>query len=141
MPQTQRVIGPGYEFDAPEGWPISRREHVVSTARPGSEVDLLSVSRYVLPRVPTAAEIDAAAQALAKTLHGRVTSTTSVTVAGQRARQFQLSYSHDAAERGLRLTFYLAGKRELQLLCRWESPPGKEISAACDLLVTSFRPR
>ena len=137
---TQLVSGAGFRFRSPADWPVKRGPHVVSAARPGSDTDLVSVSTFRLPRVPTTAQIDAGAEQLARTLRGRVTSRRFSTIAGGRARSFELSYRRGGKDLGIRLSFVLRGRREYQLLCRWEAPPGNEISTACDLLAASFRP-
>ena len=41
--------------------------------------------------------------------------------------------------RGQRLIFLFRGRTELQLLCGWKAPPGKDVSAACAGLAASFR--
>jgi hypothetical protein len=137
---TQHVRGPGSTFSAPTGWEVSRKSHVVSVARPDDDIELVSVSSYRLPRVPTSSQIEAAARQLAATLRGRVTAKTRVFVAGRRAPRFDLTYARAGDEIGLRLIFVLRGRQEFQLLCRWRAPPEAEISAACAQLVRSFRP-
>jgi hypothetical protein len=137
--QTQVVRGAGFRFQTPVGWQIKRTSHVVTSSKPGSDTDLVSVSRYRLPNAPTAGEIDAAAQQLATMLHGRVTDTRVETVAGRPARSYELAYERNGQKLELRLVFVLRRLREFQLLCRLAQPSADETSAACDLLKASFR--
>jgi hypothetical protein len=139
MVETHLVAGAGYTFSAPHGWEVSRQPHGVSVARPGSDSDLVSVSRYRLPRVPTAREIDAAADSLARRLRGRVVAGKWVHVAARRSRQFEIAYAVRGEELGVRLTFVIEGRREFQLLCRWQAPPVEETTAACKGLHSSFK--
>ena len=136
----QSVRGPGYRFQTLPGWSIARKAHVVTATRPGSATDLISVSTYRLPKVPTVAEIDAAARSLALTLHGKLDAKSVVRVAGKPARRYDLSYRKGGQDLGLRLVFVLRGKREFQLLCRWQSPPDGDLTQACDALARTFRP-
>ena len=136
--ETRAVRGADYQFAAPAGWLVSRKSHVVSALRPGSATDLVSVSRYLLPRVPTSAQIDAAARQLARALGGSVDEQSIVSVAGRAAPRYDLSYSRKGDDLGLQLVFVLRGRREYQLLCRWLKPEDDETSAACETLATSF---
>ena len=137
---SQVVQGPGYRFAAPAGWTVKREPHVVSALLPGSDVDLVSVSRYRLPKVPTAGEIDAAARLLARSLGGKISSQGVAQVAGRVAPKYEIEYSRAGADRGVRLIFFLRRRLEFQLLCRWIAPPAKETSRACTELATSFTP-
>ena len=137
--EAQVVRGAGFRFQTPVGWQVKRSSHVVTVAKPGSDTDLVSVSRFRLPTVPTAGEVDAAAQQLARVLHGRVTATRVETVAGRPARSYELAYERNGQKLELRLVFVLRGLREYQLLCRLAQPAAEETSTACDLLKTSFR--
>jgi hypothetical protein len=136
---TQAVRGAGFRFRAPAGWTIVRASHVVSAAPAGNRIDLVSVSRYRLPKVPRTAEIDAAAEGVARLLKGAIDAKKTVSIAGRPARRYDLSYSKDGDDLGLRLIFVLRGRREFQLLCRWKKPPADETAAACDELSASFR--
>jgi len=137
--ETQVVRGAGFRFQTPVGWQIKRASHVVTAARPKSDTDLVSVSRFRLPNVPTAGEVDAAAQQLARMLHGKVTATRVETVAGKPARSYEITYERKGQKLELRLVFVLRRLREFQLLCVLAQPAADETSTACDLLKTSFR--
>jgi hypothetical protein len=135
---TKNLRGSDYEFAVPSTWVVTRKSHVVSALRPGSADDLVSVSRYLLPRVPTSAQVDAAARQLARALNGSVDGQSIVSVAGRAAPRYDLSYSRKGDDLGLRLVFVLRGKREYQLLCRWLKPEDDETSSACEALAPSF---
>jgi hypothetical protein len=139
-PATQLVRGPGYRFRAPADWTVKRVPHVVSAERPGSGVDLVSVSRFRLPKVPTDTEIEAAARVLARSLRGKVTAAGTTEVAGRRARRYEIAYTRGGEDRAVRLIFVLRGRLEFQLLCRWKAPADKDVSRACDGLSESFTP-
>jgi hypothetical protein len=135
---TKLVPGPDYRFAVPARWVVTRKSHVVSALRPGSADDLVSVSRYRLPRVPTSEQIAAAARQLARALNGSVDKQSIVDVAGKAAPRYELSYSRKGDDLRLQLVFVLRGRREYQLLCRWLKPENDETRAACESLVTSF---
>jgi hypothetical protein len=58
-----------------------------------------------------------------------------VTVAGQRARRYDIDYERDGKKLVERLAFVLRGKTEYLLLCRYER--GGD-TAACDRLLATF---
>jgi hypothetical protein len=68
-------------------------------------------------------------QQLGATLSGRI-----VTVAGERAWQYDLAHGDQVEE----LTFVLRGKTEYELYCRRAK---SDSSAPCVRLVSSFKPR
>jgi hypothetical protein len=58
------------------------------------------------------------------------------TVAGQRARRYDIAYELGGKKLTERVGFVLRGKTEYELLCRFEQ--GRD-SSACDMLFSSFR--
>ena len=108
-------------------------------------MSLVSVTVFNLVRPYRAAlwsraagELDGVARTLAAGLSGHVDAARTVSVAGARARQYDLSYERNGAALRQRITFVLRGRREYQLLCRWAAASGEP--AACRLLLASFAP-
>ena len=134
------VRGTGFTFVAPADWEVSRKGPEVQAAQ-GAQ--LISVTRFPLLRrfrpalwnevVP---ELDRAASALAQQQQGTVSDPRTVTVAGQKARGYDVAYTGEGKELVERIVFVLRGKTEYLLLCRYERGGSTE---ACDGLLTSFR--
>lgn len=78
-------------------------------------------------------ELDRKAHTLAARLGGRLTSSSTGTVAGTRARQYLFEYGAKRA----RIAFLFRERREYELYCSWKASDGEP--AACGLLLTSFR--
>jgi hypothetical protein len=74
---------------------------------------------------------------LAGELHGNVVAPRTVTAGATTARQYDLAFSRNGRRLVERITFVLRGRREYELLCRFEA--GKD-EPACALLQDSFRP-
>jgi hypothetical protein len=133
------VRGPGYRFSAPGDWSVERGAREV---RASDGIDLVSVTRFVLLRgfrpglwdhvVP---ELDRAATELAQQQNGEMSSSADVTVAGRRARRYDIAYERDGKELVERIAFVLRGKTEYLLLCRYER--GGD-TRACDRLLATF---
>jgi hypothetical protein len=133
------VRGSGYRFSAPADWSVRRTAREV---RVEDGVDLVSVTRFVLLRgfrpglwdhvVP---ELDRAAAGIAEQQNGEVAASTDVTVAGRRARRYDIEYEHDGNELVERIAFVLRGKTEYLLLCRYGR--GGD-TRACDRLLATF---
>ena len=132
--------GEGFTFSAPAGWVVGRGGGEVQA---GQGMDLVSVTRYPLLRrfqpelwAKVVAELDRAAGAVARQQNGAVVDLETVTVAGQRARRYDVVYERKSKKLTERITFVLRGKMEYLLLCRYERGGATE---ACDLLLRSFR--
>jgi hypothetical protein len=133
------VHGPGYRFSAPGDWSVERGAREM---RASDGIDLVSVTRFVLLRgfrpglwdhvVP---ELDRAATELAQQQNGEMSSSADVTVAGRRARRYDIAYERDGKELVERIAFVLRGKTEYLLLCRYER--GGD-TRACDRLLATF---
>jgi hypothetical protein len=137
---TQQIHGRGYVFSAPADWTVARTSREVSASK---GIELLSVRRYPLLRAyrpelwgKVVPELDRAAEAVAQQQQGTVSDRQTVTIAGQRARRYDVEYEHEGKKLLERLAFVLRGKVEYLLLCRYES--GGD-TGACDGLLTSFR--
>jgi hypothetical protein len=134
------VRGTGFTFVAPADWGVSRKGSEIQAAQ-GTQ--LISVTRFPLRRrfepalwdeaVP---ELDRAADALARQQAGKVSDHRTVTVAGLKARRYDVDYTSEGKELVERIAFVLRGKTEYLLLCRYERGGSTE---GCDGLLTSFR--
>jgi hypothetical protein len=133
----QRVDGTGFSFGAPAGW----KAEVQPTSAKASQSPTRIVSVAVLPLVrpyrtalfpKVVPELDRVAAELAAKLGGRVTSKATVSVAGRRARQYEIVHG-DLVDR---ITFVLRGKENFQLTCRWRTTDGEP--AACAQLAATF---
>ncbi|HEU5277432.1 MAG TPA: hypothetical protein VFU26_00865 [Gaiellaceae bacterium] len=132
--------GQGYSFAAPSGWAVSRQSRAVQVA---SGTALVSVTLYPLQRrfrpelweqvVP---ELDRAAAGVARQQQGSVSTSATVTVAGLKARRYDIWYERAGKQLVERIAFVLRGKTEYLLLCRYEAGGDTE---ACDRLLTSFK--
>ena len=134
------VRGTGFTFVAPADWGISRKNTQVQAAQ-GTQ--LISVTRFPLLRrfKPTlwdkvVPELDRAATAVARQQQGTVSDPRTVTVAGQKARRYDVGYTGQGKQLVERIAFVLRGKTEYLLLCRYERGGSTE---ACDGLLTSFK--
>ena len=81
-------------------------------------------------------ELDRAATAVARQQQGTVSDPRTVTVAGQKARRYDVAYTNQGKQLVERIAFVLRGKTEYLLLCRYERGGSTD---ACDGLLTSFR--
>ena len=137
---TRPVNGTGYAFTAPAGWTLLRMQRTVQLSH---GIELVSVTRFPLLRAyrtelwqQVVTEIDRSAAALAAGQKGTVTSRATTTLAGRRARRYDIAYESDGKRLIERVAFVLRAKTEYELLCRFER--GKS-SSACDTLFRSFR--
>ena len=81
-------------------------------------------------------ELDRAAAAVARQQQGTVSGSRTVTIAGQRARRYDVGYTGEGKQLVERIVFVLRAKSEYLLLCRYERGGATD---ACDGLLTSFR--
>jgi len=124
---TVGVHGPGFTFEAPQGWRVVRRADGAVVRRGKA---LVSVSRFPLLKTYDPAEfaavtkeLDSLATRLAHSVGAKRATGQTTNVAGRKVRSYRYG--------DRRLGFVLEGKREYQLFCR-------PVSAACDLLYASF---
>jgi hypothetical protein len=125
---------------APAEWGVSRKGREVQVAQ---GTLLISVTRFPLLRrfkpalwdkvVP---ELDRAATAVARQQQGTVSDPRTVTVAGQKARRYDVAYAGEGKQLVERIAFVFREKTEYLLLCRYERGGDTE---ACDGLLTSFK--
>ena len=65
-------------------------------------------------------ELDRAAAGVARQQHGTVSARRTTTIAGLRARSYDVAYERDGQALVERIAFVLRGKTEYLLLCRYE---------------------
>jgi hypothetical protein len=133
----QGVSGPGFAFQAPEGWTTKSLPTSAEARQDAATVVSVTVSPLVRPyRIAlfsrVAKELDRVAAAYAANLEGEVTSRRTVSVAGRKARQYEIAHG-DLVDR---ITFLLRGRKNFQLTCRWRSADGEP--SACAQLAASF---
>jgi hypothetical protein len=129
--------GPGFSFSSPQGWTV-RRSGAILEARSGKA--LVSATTFTLlkrydPSLfgEVSGELDRNAEKLAAQAQGTLTEKATAAVAGRKTRV----YRYTARGYSTRLGFVLAGKREIQLLCRAPSDT-PDPDGACTLLFQSF---
>jgi hypothetical protein len=133
--EWQTVRGPGYRFQAPQGWTVAR---VARRTTASHDTSLVQVATYPLVKPYTDAlfdrvqvELRARMEDLARQSGEKVRGTRTVTANGGRAHMFELGDGDHVDE----YTFVLKGKREYLLLCR--RPEGGQTDY-CARLISSF---
>jgi hypothetical protein len=137
------VDGNGFTFMAPSSWHETRRATMITVSPGKDDPELVGVSifRLVNPYRPAlfprvVPELNGVAVKLAGELRGRVTGRRNVTVAGLKARQYELAYARGGVSFRQTITFVLEDNREYQLICRRSADA--EL-AACARLLRTFR--
>jgi hypothetical protein len=138
--EEQIVRGPGYSFAAPGSWNVTRtgREQQAAKGTALVSVTLFPLQRRFRPALweRVVPELDRAAQAVARQQQGSIAESVNLTIAGERARRYDIAYEHDGKQLVERIAFLLQEKTEYLLLCRYERGGDTD---ACDRLLTSFR--
>jgi hypothetical protein len=129
--------GPGFSFSSPHGWTV-RRNGAVLEARSGKALVSATTFTLLKPYDPSlfgkaVAELDRNAEKLAAQAKGTLTEKATAAVAGRKTRV----YRYTARGYSTRLGFVLAGRREIQLLCRAPSDT-PDPDGACTMLFQSF---
>jgi hypothetical protein len=134
------VRGTGFTFVAPADWTVARKGAEVQAAQ---GTNFISVTQFPLLRrfrpelwANVIPELDQAAAGVARQQKGEVGDSRTVTIAGQKARRYDIAYAHEGKQLVERIAFVLRGKSEYLLLCRYERGGDTE---ACDALLTSFK--
>jgi hypothetical protein len=142
---TQLVTGPGFAFEVPDGWLVTRKTRTITVAPAGAGPELVQVLYFRLGKpfrpslwTKVVREIDAVAKQLATQLKGTVSPGRTVRVGGIRGRQYEISFTKGGTELRERITFLLRARREFELLCQWSTKDGEP--EACRVLTASFRP-
>jgi hypothetical protein len=131
----QTVHGPGYRFQAPDGWKVERAARRTTASHGPS---LVQVATYPLVKAYSDAlfgkvevELRSRMEDVARQSGERVRGTKTVTANGGRAHMYELGDGDHVDE----YTFVLEGKREHLLLCRRPEGPQTDY---CARLITSF---
>jgi hypothetical protein len=143
--EPSTVSGPGFTFSIPAGWDAQVVGRSASASPEEGARELVSVRVFRLARpfrpelwesvVP---ELDRVAGELAGRLGGSIESSETVVVDGRRAKRYDIRYDRDGTQVVERTAFVLKGRREFQLVCRYEADD-EEGPRACDLLFSSLR--
>jgi hypothetical protein len=140
--ELQTVEGRGFRFSAPAAWTVTERGRSSAAAPGGDAPDVVSVTVFRLARAYDPAEwntvvpeLDRVAGELAERLEGTLAASATVTVAGRRARRYDIRYDRGDDDLVERTAFVLDGRQEYQLVCRYRvgEPPD-----ACDALFETF---
>jgi hypothetical protein len=141
--ELRTVQGRGFTFAAPADWGVAVRARSSTAKAGGDDPELVAVTVFRLARPYRPAlwktvvpELDRVARQLASRLGGTLESSATVTVAGRRARRYEIRYRSMDADVVERTAFVLDGRREYQLVCRYRSG---DPTAACDTLFETFR--
>jgi hypothetical protein len=141
-PKAQNLTGPGFAFTAPGGWSVKKAPASVEAAKGDRAVSVtvFPLKREFRPELwpKVVRELDRIAASLSDQLRGRAGAGTTVTVAGRRARSYEIAFARGGKDFVEQITFVLDGKREFQLLCRY---PAALDEPACAALGSSFRLR
>ncbi|HYZ77019.1 MAG TPA: hypothetical protein VE596_06550 [Gaiellaceae bacterium] len=140
--KVQDVVGVGYRFSAPSSWRVRRSGRTVAAS--SGAVDLVGVTTFPLARryeprlwAKVAPALDRAAVQLTAQLGGRLEARETIVLAGRRARRYEIGYRRSSRRLVERTAFVLDGRREHQLLCRFQA--GGD-DGACRMLFRTFRP-
>jgi hypothetical protein len=139
----REVSARGSHFPVPGTWKVARTPTTVAASPFDGADELVSVSvfRLLRPYSPTlwarvVPELDRAADELGRQLTASLASSRTVTVAGERARAYELTFKRKGRDVRERITFVLHDQREYELLCRWRAADSEP--DACRTLVSSF---
>jgi hypothetical protein len=134
------VRGTGFTFLSPADWSVARKGSEVQAAQGTSlvSVTLFPLLRRFRPELwsKVIPELDRAAADVARQQKGEVDDSRTVTIAGQKARRYDIDYASEGKQLVERVAFVLRAKSEYLLLCRYERGGDTE---ACDGLLTSFK--
>ncbi len=116
--KPQVVRGPGFSFEAPREWKVTRTKLRVTAAQ-GSTTVQVATFPLLKPYTPAlfdrvTKELDARMGEVARQVHGQITSMKNVTAGGIRSHSYDVRVDGHVDE----YTFVLRGLSELQLLCR-----------------------
>jgi hypothetical protein len=146
-PQTIR--GNGYTASVPADWTLERPPRTIAAANPNGP-EAVSVGSFRLAKAfrpalwnDAVAELNDVAARLAERVapSGRVDASRDATIAGRRARLYEIRYTREGEQMLDRVIFILVGTREFQLTCRIRVDEPEVGDDACARLLSSFRPR
>ena len=146
-PEAQELRGPGFSAEAPGGWELSRPPRTVAADNPDGP-ESVSVAQFRLakrfqPSLWPAAvvELNDVAARLAERIGPTavVERSGQATIAGRRARTYEIAYTRQSRRLVDRVAFVLDGRREYQLTCRIDVDHANAGTDACERLRSSFR--
>jgi hypothetical protein len=144
--EPRTVSGPGFTFSAPAGWDVDVGGRSASASPEPGATELVSVRVFRLARPfrpelwrSIEPELDRVAGELAEQLGGSIDARATVVVDGRRAKRYDIRYEREGKEIVERTAFVLKGRRELQLLCRYDAGDAEEGQRACELLFETLR--
>ncbi len=143
-PVAEQVVrGTGFAFRAPGGWKVSRRDTTVAASPKPIAPEIVSVGVFRTTKTyrpelfhKAIPEIDRVATSYARRLGGSVTSSSTVTLVGEKVRQYTLEYEKSGTKLRERITFVFEGRTEYYLLCQWKASDKEP--AACGRLLATF---
>lgn len=144
----QAVQGTEFTLMVPAHWEAQAGPRRVRAAPAEEATERVEVVTFRLARAyrpelwpEVVGELDGVAAELARQLDPAASAPSGRTrvIAARRARVYDISYERDDQRRIERVAFVLSGRREYQLLCRWDADDPGEGEEACDLLFSSFR--
>jgi hypothetical protein len=134
--EWQSVRGPGFTFQAPDGWKVVRAKRRISASH---DAQLVQVATFPLLKPYDASLFDEVARELQVRMR-EIAGQTNGTLAGARTVRADGIRSHaydvKVGDQVDEYTFVLAGKREYLLLCRRSE--SDDHAAACERLATTF---
>jgi hypothetical protein len=143
------VSGPGYEANVPAEWVVERPPRTIAAESPDGP-ESVSVAAFRLGRpfrpalwAEAVRELNDVAARLAERLapSALVDSSRDTTLAGRRARIYEIGYRRAGARLVDRVAFVLVDRREYQLTCRIDTGNPSVGEEACEELLRSFRLR
>lgn len=143
----QELRGPGYTAEAPGGWELSRPPRTIAADNPDGP-ESVSVAQFRLARRfqpslwdAAVVELNDVAARLAERIgpEAVVGRSGQTTIAGRRARTYEIDYTRKGERLVDKVAFILEGRREFQLTCRIRVDDPDPGTDACDRLRSSFR--
>jgi hypothetical protein len=144
---VQELRGPGYTAEAPGGWELSRPPRTIAADNPDGP-ESVSVAQFRLARRfrpslwdAAVVELNDVAARLAERIgpEAVVGRSGQTTIAGRRARTYEIDYTREGERLVDKVAFILEGRREFQLTCRIRVDGADAGTEACDRLRSSFR--
>lgn len=146
--EPQMLQGTGFSVTVPARWETEvglRRVRATPSEDAAERVEVATfrLARAYRPELwsKVVGELDGVAAQLADRLGTEAARSPGRTVvlSARRARVYDIAYDHDGGRRLERIAFVLDGRREYQLLCRWDADDPEEGTEACRLLFSSFK--
>lgn len=140
------MSGNGWNASFPADWRLERGSRRVA-ATPGEGAESLAVATFPLRRAfrpdlwdEAVGELDVVARDIAESLSAlaQLSNGRSTSVAGRRARVYEIRYERSGIPLVERVAFLFDGRREYQLTCRIDERSPERGESACSELFASF---